>query len=82
MHCNIEEQVAMFLHVVGHSQRFMCIQVSFLRSVETIRRYFHEVLYAVGELREELTLPPSTAVPTKIQNSRRWHPYFNVCLKI
>jgi hypothetical protein len=74
IHINIEEQVAMFLHVVGHNQRFRCMQVPFLRSTETTSRYFQEVLYAVGELRGEMIIPPSTAVPAKIQNSRRWNP--------
>ena len=77
IHCNIEEQLAMFLHVVGHNQRFRCIRVPFLRSVETLSRYFQEVLYAVGELRAELIVPASTSVPTRIQNSR-WNPFFKV----
>jgi hypothetical protein len=54
------------------------MQVPFLRSTETTSRYFQEVLYAVGELRGEMIIPPSTAVPAKIQNSRRWNPYFKV----
>ena len=40
IHCNIEEQVAMFLHVVGYNQRFSCIIVSFRRSTEIISRHF------------------------------------------
>jgi len=28
IHCNIEEQVSMFLHVVGHNQRFTCIKLT------------------------------------------------------
>jgi len=78
IHCDIEEQVAMFLHVVGHNQRFRCIKFSFCRSVETISRYFQEVLYAVGELRAEMIVPPSTSVPSRIQNSRHWNPYFKL----
>jgi hypothetical protein len=74
----VEEQVAMFLHVVGHNQRFRVIKLTFRRSIETISRYFQEVLYAVGELRAEMILPPSTAIPTKIQHSRRWNPFFKV----
>ena len=66
IHCNIEEQVAMFLHVVGHNQRFSCIKFSFRRSTETISRYFQEVLYAVGELRNELIVVQSPSVPSKI----------------
>ena len=39
IHSSIEEQVAMFLHVVGHNQRFRVIDLTFRRSVETISRY-------------------------------------------
>jgi Zn ribbon nucleic-acid-binding protein len=78
IHSSVEEQVAMFLHVVGHNQRFRVIHMTFRRSIETISRYFKEVLYAVGELRNEMILPPSTATPTKIRDSHRWYPYFKV----
>ncbi|XP_020188096.1 uncharacterized protein [Aegilops tauschii subsp. strangulata] len=40
---NVEEQVAMFLHVVGHNQRFRVIHNTFRRSMETISRYFKQV---------------------------------------
>ena len=40
IHCCIEEQVAMILHVVGHNQRFTCIKLNFRRSIETISRHF------------------------------------------
>ena len=78
IHNLVEEQVAMFLHVVGHNQRFRVVHMTFRRSIETISRYFREVLYAVGELRNEMILPPSTATPTKIRDSHRWYPYFKV----
>ncbi|KAL6661145.1 hypothetical protein ACP70R_000529 [Stipagrostis hirtigluma subsp. patula] len=80
IHTSIEEQVAMFLLVVGHNLRFRCIKMTFRRSIETISRYFREVLYAVGELRNKMIVPPSTAVPAKIRNSRRWYPYFKDCI--
>ena len=78
INASIEEQVAMFLHVVGHNERFRVIGLSFRRSVETISHYFQEVLYVVGELRNEMIVPPSTAVHPKILNSRRWYPYLKV----
>jgi hypothetical protein len=78
----IEEQVAMFLHVVGHNQIFRVIELTFRRSMETIRRYFQEVLYAIGELHNEMIVPPSTSVHPKILSSRRWYPYFKVRLLI
>ncbi|SPT19060.1 unnamed protein product [Triticum aestivum] len=58
---SVEEQVAMFVHVVGHNQRFRVIHNTFRRSMETISRYFKQVLYAVGELRGEMIWRPSAA---------------------
>ena len=40
IHTSMEEQVAMFLHAVGHNQRFRVIHNTFRRSMETISRYF------------------------------------------
>jgi hypothetical protein len=76
----VEEQVAMFLHVVGHNQRFRVIHQTWRRSVETVSRYFKEVLYAIGELRQEMIRPPSSETPLKIRNSHRWYPYFKVLI--
>jgi hypothetical protein len=78
LHSCVEEQVAMFLHVVGHNKRFRVIHQNWRRSVETVSRYFKEVLYAIGELREEMIKPPTNATPLKIRNSHRWYPYFKV----
>lgn len=50
IHSSVEEQVAMFLHVVGHNQRFRVIHQNFRRSIETVSRYFRQVLYAIGGL--------------------------------
>jgi hypothetical protein len=78
INATVEEQVAMFLHVVGHNERFRVIDLTFRRSGETICRFFQKVLHAVGELRNELIVPPSTNVPPKIHGSRRWYPWFKV----
>jgi hypothetical protein len=53
----IEGQVALFLHVVGHNQRFMVIEMTFRCFVEIISHYFQEVLYAVGNLLNETIVP-------------------------
>ena len=78
IHSCVEEQVAMFLHIVGHNQRFSVIHQNWRRSVETVHRHFKEVLYAIGELRQEMIRPPSNETPAKISNSPRWYPYFKV----
>jgi hypothetical protein len=74
IYSSIEEQVAMLLHVVGHNQRFRVVHMTFRRSIETISRYFREVLHVVGELRNEMILPPSTATPTKIRDATNGTP--------
>lgn len=78
IHSSVEEQVAMFLLIVGHNHRFRALQPTFRRSIETISRYFREVLYAVGELRNEMITPPSTDIHPKIVGNRRFNPYFKV----
>lgn len=49
LHVSLEDQVAKFLHIIGHNVRNRVIKVKFLRSKETIRWYFNHVLYAIGE---------------------------------
>jgi predicted chitinase len=75
---SVEEQVAMFLHIVGHNQRYRVVHQSFRRSIQTVHKHFHQVLYVVGELRNELIKTPSTTTHPKIQGSHRWYPYFKV----
>jgi hypothetical protein len=75
---SVEEQVAMFLYVIGHNKRFMVVDLSLRRSRETISKFFQRVLYVVGELRNELIVPPATNVHPRILGSRRWYPYFKV----
>ncbi|XP_037487278.1 uncharacterized protein LOC119365731 [Triticum dicoccoides] len=77
---SVEEQVDMFLHVVGHNQRFRVIHSTFRRSKETISRYFKQVFFTIGELREEMTRRPSGQTPSKIRGSPRWYPYFKIAL--
>jgi len=79
--CTIEEQVAMFPHIVGHNQRFRVVHQSFRRSIEIVHRHFHQVLYAVGELRNEMIKPPSIAIHPKVLGSHRWNPFFKVIMK-
>ena len=78
---SVEEQVAMFLHVVGYNQRFRVVHRSFRRSIQTVHKHFHQVLYAVGELRNEMIKPPSIAIHLKVLGSHRWNPFFKVVVK-
>lgn len=74
----IEEQLAIFLSIVGHNERNRVIQERFQHSGETISRHFNNVLKAIKSLsREFLQLPPQTT-PQEILVNRRFYPYFQV----
>jgi hypothetical protein len=57
---------------------FRIMHNTFRRSIETISRYFNQVLYAIGELRQEMIKPPSGDIPSKIRYSKRWYMYFKL----
>ncbi|XP_039129644.1 uncharacterized protein LOC120265748 [Dioscorea cayenensis subsp. rotundata] len=80
LHVSVEEQVAMFLHILGHKVRNRVIGVNFLLSGETISRYFKHVLYAIGELRGEFIQPPRTTTSSVITHDPRFMPYFKDCI--
>jgi hypothetical protein len=65
VHMCVEQQVAMFLHTVGHNVRNRVIATNFGRSGETVSRYFNKVLHAIGELREDYIRPLHWTLPLK-----------------
>ncbi|XP_061357670.1 protein ALP1-like [Gastrolobium bilobum] len=55
---SIEEQVAMFLHILAHHAKNRVIKFKFQRSGETVSRYFNLVLKSVLRLQEILLKLP------------------------
>ncbi|KAA0063791.1 retrotransposon protein [Cucumis melo var. makuwa] len=56
---DVEEMVAMFLHVLAHNVKNRVIKRKFVRSDETVSRHFNIVLFAVVRLYEELIKRPA-----------------------
>jgi len=78
-HVTIEEQVAMFIHAVGQNWSTRAIAFEFLRSTETVSRYFNLVLDALCILARDLICIKSVETHSKITSSPgRFHPYFEV----
>ena len=78
-HVTIEEQVAMFIHCVGQRWSNRSIGFEFIRSSETISRYFHHVLDALCTLARDLICIRSVDTHSKITSaSGRFHHYFEV----
>ncbi|KAK2445398.1 hypothetical protein QL285_016335 [Trifolium repens] len=77
----VEEQVAKFLHIIGHNVKTRTVSFFFNRSRETVSRHFHNVLHAILALGEEFLVQPSSAnVPPQILNNSRFYPYFKDCI--
>ncbi|XP_072055034.1 uncharacterized protein [Arachis hypogaea] len=77
----VKEQVAKFLHIIGHNVKTRTMSFFFHRSGETISRHFHNVLHAILSLEGEFFKQPSGEyVPYEIRNSSRFYPFFKDCI--
>ena len=82
-HSDVEEQVAKFLHIVGHNLRNRTMKFYFKRSSETISRHFHQVLRAIIYLDDVfLKQPDGLKCPQEIKDNTKFWPYFKVNLLI
>ena len=77
-HLSVEQQLAMFLHTIGHNLRNRVVSANFGRSYGTTSIYFRKALHAIGELRNDYIRPPSLETPAKIAGNHRFDPYFKV----
>lgn len=78
----IEEQLGIFLNIIGHNERNRVIQERFHHSGETISRHFNNVLKAVKSLSREFLQTPTPTTPPKILGNIRFYPYFQDCVGV
>ncbi|CAL5365309.1 unnamed protein product [Camellia sinensis] len=77
----VEEQVAKFLHIIGHNLRNRTIKFFYRRSGETVSRHFHQVLKAIISLEDIfLKQPDGFNCPPEIRNNPKYWPYFKDCV--
>ncbi|XP_047147356.1 putative nuclease HARBI1 [Vigna umbellata] len=77
----VEEQVAQFLHIIGHNVKNRSVAFFFYRSGATVSKHFHNVLDAILSLESEfLTQPSRDEVHPYVLNNNRFYPYFKDCL--
>ncbi|RWR86423.1 putative nuclease HARBI1 [Cinnamomum micranthum f. kanehirae] len=77
---SVEEQLAIFLFTVGHSQRNRVMQNRLQHSGETISRYFNQTLDAVLKLSKYYLKPSNEDIPPEIANNPIFYPYFKDCV--
>ncbi|KAI5330553.1 hypothetical protein L3X38_029951 [Prunus dulcis] len=76
----IEEQLAMFMFIIGHNLRTRAVQELFRYSGETISRHFNNVLNAIRAISLDFFQPPGSDVPPEISEDPRFYPYFKDCV--
>ncbi|KAL5544267.1 hypothetical protein UlMin_008051 [Ulmus minor] len=77
----VEEQIMIFLFVVGHGASNRNSQETWQHSGSTISKYFGLVLEAIFNMSGEDIRPPNmNNVHPKIRNDNRFYPYFQGCV--
>ena len=72
----IDEQVAIFLHIIAHHVKNRVIKFEFSRSGETISRHFKAVLNSIIRLQGELLKRPDPVLANSMDERWKW---FKVC---
>ncbi|KAH6760558.1 nuclease HARBI1-like protein [Perilla frutescens var. frutescens] len=76
----VEEIVATFLIIVGHNDRYCNVRQRFGRSHFATSQNFNKTLKALNTIASDMMVKPSTGIPTKIQESIRFMPFFKDCI--
>ncbi|RDX78121.1 hypothetical protein CR513_41651, partial [Mucuna pruriens] len=76
----IEEQLAIFMFIIGHNLRTRAVQELFRYSGETISRHFNNVLNAIMSISLDFFQPPGSGVPSEIFGDPRFYPFFKDCV--
>ena len=76
---NVEEMVAMFLHILSHDLKNRMVKRLYARSGETISRHFNAVLNAVLRLHELLLKKPEPIPENSTDERWKW---FKVTIKL
>ena len=72
-HVTVKEQVGIFLSILAHNKKSKIIHFDFIRSGETISKYFHLVLNAILSLHKRFLV---VAEPVNETNAtERWQPF-------
>ena len=76
---SLEEQVMIFLTIVGKNETIRTMMEDFQHSSETISKHITAVCDAICELKTEFIRPPDfNDVPWEISANRKYYPFFKV----
>ncbi|XP_020266116.1 uncharacterized protein LOC109841566 [Asparagus officinalis] len=76
----VEEQLPMFLNILGHKTKNRIVRSHFIRSGETVSKYFNKCLEAVGHLRGRYMKQAPNELSSGIAANQLYYPYFKDCI--
>lgn len=80
---SIEQSLAIFLYICGHSERHRLAADRFQHSTETIHRHFKIMMRALCRLAVLIIRPPDpNVIPPEIRNNRKHYPWFKDCIGV
>lgn len=79
-HIAVEEQLAMFLYMVGKSAGFQDVEERFQHSRDTVHRHFHTVLNGLLALVPKYIKLPTTEILDAITSNPKFYPFFQDAL--
>ncbi|KAI9117843.1 hypothetical protein K1719_011258 [Acacia pycnantha] len=78
---SVDEQLGIFLYLIGHGSSNRNVCERFQRSGQTISKYFRKVLTTMLQLAHEIIKPPPLdMVPMEIRDNPKHFPYFKDCI--
>ena len=84
IHITANEQVMIFLFIIGHAGSNRLAGERFQHSGETISRYYNLVLKALASLESQLIVQPhpGNPCPGSIRTSQMFYPWFEGCVGV
>lgn len=78
IHIVVEEQVVLFLHIVGFNANNRVLKIDFIRLGATMSKYFNDVLGAISNIRDLFVKQPSTSLHHDIEYNHNYYSFFKI----
>ena len=78
IHITVEEQVALFLHIVDHHAKNRAMKNDFVRLGATVSKYFSDVLLAICSIRDLYVKESNTSIHLDIEFNPNYFSFFKV----
>ncbi|XP_020266770.1 uncharacterized protein LOC109842285 [Asparagus officinalis] len=76
----VEEQLVITLNILGHKSKNRTMRTQFIRSGDTVSKYFNRVLQAISCIQGRFMKQAPNEVPPEILSNPSFYPFFKDCV--